>query len=189
MTEYFLNLVGSDGQPIDTHIAHGVRFAYGRISRRFPRVDEALMANWAEETALYMQARSADITFPCAYAYNRMKWMVFNYFNLSSSQVETVGTANELETHTRATVAFSAQHDPEYRMFLGRVRADLDDRENLILSLLINGYTLPEMCQILGFGRDYGRQVIARLKQKMAVVCAYTERRTDRRHCRKQNAA
>lgn len=163
MTPTLLHLIDVNGVPVDAAIALGVNRAFIAALNEYRHLDSCLLANWAEEVALSMQPKSAEIQFPRGYALTALRWKIKGYYKLKKANYEFVGLCSELEI----TAGGSAGRItfPEYTSMLHKVRLALTERENVILDLLLQGYKYREIQIRLGLG--VGNHCVSNTKTKI----------------------
>jgi hypothetical protein len=92
-----LHLVDDQGEPVETDVRIAVEAAFRHLMRRFPEIDEAVLAEFAETLALSMNLRRSKIVKPKPYA-----------------QTALSGELNDwIRTHKGFEIAIAANEDLE----------------------------------------------------------------------------
>ena len=74
-----LHLVDTTGTAVCPEVETAVERSFRWVLRDYPQIDSAMIANWAEEVALTMQARVTTIVSPQRYAYAALKGKVHDW--------------------------------------------------------------------------------------------------------------
>lgn len=163
-----LFLTDACGGPVTENIANAVHVAYFKMLTEFPLLDSALIANWAEEVACTMQRKRTEIHHPRSFSIMCLRRKILCHYKLKKANCVFVGgqVSLEIKTGRRAGRATS----PEYGVMLRGVRVGLNERENLVLSLLLQGYKNTEIVRHLNLRRAQTMCVISQTRTKIKLL-------------------
>ena len=161
-----LHLVASAGTSISSPIKTAVENAFRWTLRRYPMVDSALIANWAEDVALSMETAVNDLQNPSRYAMAALSGRVRDWLKTCPAQLECAGLGNELERLAGSTEALQSAVDG--RVLVEQLKATLSGRDHVILVLLVDGATDGEISAALGVAAPTARKAIQRLRDRLA---------------------
>ena len=161
-----LHLVDVDGREVLSSIKAGVESAFGWTVSTYPNLDPAVLAEWAEEIGSAMQKNEKTHDTPRRYAYAAMHGRVRDYLKTRASKETPGGSSFELEKW--AGVDADAQTRIDRRIFFQEMRTKLDQRDQEILSLLLQDITSAAgVGKSLGISESAAAKAIQRLKLRI----------------------
>ena len=95
-----LHLVDENNDPVSAAIQSAVEAAHYWAVREFPRIDPALISNWAERLAKSMTTKELQGSV-WRYAHTAMHETVRRWLKTKSARELAVGLDRELEKHCR----------------------------------------------------------------------------------------
>lgn len=161
-----LFLIDETGRFVDLEIAYAVIRAFLKMCVRYPSIDTALMANWAEEVAAYLQTNRAKIKYPKTMAWRRLEWKIREHFKLYYTKDTSYGNSAGLEMLCYGRHYYYAL-GLEAKLQLNLLRRDMNERENWVLDMLLEGRQPAEIIAALGLSYGGGRHVLSNLKAKI----------------------
>lgn len=173
-----LHLVDTAGTPVREAIRAAVEDAFRWVVRGFPMVDPALISNWAEEIASSMEARAADLRNPRRYAAAALNGRVRDWMRTGPAKLEPMGVGRDLE---RLGGTNEVLGELERKLFFEQVGTTLNDRDRIILVLVLDGSTDTEVAAALGISSVAARKAIQRMKDRIAATLK-TSRNAGRGH-------
>ncbi len=165
-----LHLVDTAGNPVRTSVRVAVEDAFHWVVRRHPLVDPALIANWAEEVASFMQSMDANLGSPGRYADVALRGKVRDWQRTKPAKQQPMGIGPDLERIGGADRQVQAVLDR--KVFFEQVRATLSERDQVIMLLLLDGLDDFEIASALAVTYAAGRKAIQRVKQRMAAAAS-----------------
>ena len=169
-----LHLVGSRGLPVSTKLQDAVESAFRWTVRAFPNVDSALIADWAEEVALAMEAIVGELHTPGRYAAAALNGKVRDWLKTGPAKLEAAGVGVELERLGGVDPAATSALDG--KRLLEQIQVTLSDRDQLILMLLTDDSTDSEIAQALRLSDTAARKAIQRFRDRIASQLGITRR-------------
>ena len=165
MIQPHLHLVDTEGKPVNPATGAAVTQAYRWVVREFPLIDTALIANWAELVACSMRARNATVRDAKQYAFAALRGKVLDWLRTSTGKLEHVGIGSDLER--LSNVQGSPQEQMDRRVLFEQLKAILNDRDQVILVLLLDGTSDGEIGLALGITPAAARKAIQRMKERI----------------------
>ena len=178
MGQTLLHLVDQRGLILPAVVRQAVEAAHRRVRREYPRLDEAVVAGWAEDVGRAMSDRLSDIEFPQRYAFTALRGKVKEWFRSKASKETTVGIGSELERWVG--VDRSTQRVIYRAALFDQLKTRLSDRDRHILVLLQQDITSPaSVAEALGVSYSAAAKAIQRAKERMSEILldASTEER------------
>lgn len=162
-----LHLVDGQGRTLSLITRAAVEAAYTWALREFPRIDPVLLAEWSEEVARAIEARSEVVESPTRYAFAALHGKVRQWLRSKASQEVSVGIGAELEEWVG--VDRNAQRMMDRAIFFDQIKTKLNDRDKHILVLLLQDITSPaSVAEALGVSYTAAAQAIHRVKERIA---------------------
>ena len=162
-----LHLVDGQGRTLSPITRAAAEAAYVWALREFPRIDPVLLAEWSEEVAKAIEARSEVVESPTRYAFAALHGKVRQWLRSKASQEVSVGIGAELEEW--AGVDRNAQRMMDRAIFFDQIKTKLNDRDKHILVLLLQDITSPaSVAEALGVSYTAAAQAIHRVKERIA---------------------
>lgn len=162
-----LHLVDTAGSPVCAEIEAAVNRAFQWVSRDYPNIDSALLANWAEEIGRSMEDRAEAIQSPQRYAYAALKGKVRDWSKRGAAKEEVSGIGFDLERLGSLTVSFQGSSDR--KILFEQLSNVLNERDRYILVLLLEDQTSPAtVAAALGTTYQAAAKAIQRVKDRIA---------------------
>jgi hypothetical protein len=178
MNPPFLHLVDSRGVILSPRISGAVELAFRWVVRDYPRVDTAMIANWAEEVGSSMQLREAALPFPDRYAYAALKGKVYDWLRTKAAKEELVGIGLDLERIGGVRASFQAASDR--KILFEQLKSTLNERDRYILILLLDDKASPAtVAQALGTSYKAAAKAVQRVKERIGAVLTKTRNRNE----------
>jgi DNA-directed RNA polymerase specialized sigma24 family protein len=169
MGQTLLHLVDQRGQTLPVDIRLAVEAAHRWVRREYPRLDEAVVAGWAEDVGKAMGLRLDDIRSPYRYAFAALHGKVREWFRTNASKEILVGTGSELELW--ASIDRSAQRVIYRAVLFEQLKTKLSERDRHILVLLQQDITSPASVAVaLGVSYAAAAKAIQRVKERIAAI-------------------
>ncbi len=168
MMQARLHLVDTAGVHVRASIQAAVEDAFRWTLRSFPLIDTALMSNWAEEVARSMEAASGDIKNPRRYAAAALQGKVKDWQKTGAARLEPVGIGSDLERLSGADSKIQTALDRA--LLLEQAKISLNERDRLILALLLDGCNDAEIAAALKISPVAGRKAIERMKDRISTT-------------------
>jgi RNA polymerase sigma factor (sigma-70 family) len=169
MGQTLLHLVDQRGLILPAVVREAVEAAHRRVRREYPRLDEAVVAGWAEDVGRAMSDRLSDIEFPQRYAFTALRGKVKEWFRSKASKETTVGIGSELERWVG--VDRSTQRVIYRAALFDQLKTRLSDRDRHILVLLQQDITSPKsVAEALGVSYSAAAKAIQRAKERMSAI-------------------
>jgi RNA polymerase sigma factor (sigma-70 family) len=164
-----LHLVDGQGRTLSLTTRAAAEAAYTWALREFPRIDPVLLAEWSEEVAKAIEARSEVVESPTRYAFAALHGKVRQWLRSKASQEVSVGIGAELEEWVG--VDRNAQRMMDRAIFFDQIKTKLNDRDKHILVLLLQDITSPaSVAEALGVSYTAAAQAIHRVKERIAAA-------------------
>lgn len=166
MIQPHLHLVDTEGKPVKPSTEAAVSQAYRWVVREFPLVDTALIANWAELVANTMEAKAATVRDAKQYAFAALRGKVLDWLRTATARVEHVGVGRDLERMGGSHG--SPQDQLDRKLLFEQLKATLNERDQVILVLLLDGTSDGEIGKALGITPAAARKAIQRMKERIS---------------------
>ena len=180
MTRAELHLVDTAGRPVRPTVQAAVEDAFRWAIRSCPLVDAALIANWAEEVACSMEAMASELRNPGRYATAALNGKVRDWQRTGAAKLEPMGMGRDLEriggTNGRVQGAL------DRKVFFEQIKSTLNDRDQVILLLLLDGSSNTEVASALAVTSSAGRKAIQRVKERIAATLKVSRVKNDPEH-------
>jgi DNA-directed RNA polymerase specialized sigma24 family protein len=172
MGQTLLHLVDQRGKTLPSAVRRSVEDAHRWVRREYPRLDEAVVADWAEEVGLAMGSRLIEIDSPRRYAFTALRGKVKAWFRSKASREIPVGIGSELEEWIG--IDQSSQRTMYQTALFAELQSMLKDRDREILVLLQQGITSPaNVGTALGLKYDAAAKAIQRTKERLRAIVAH----------------
>jgi len=169
MGQTLLHLVDQRGQTLPVAIRLAVQAAHRWVRREYPRLDEAVVAGWAEDVGKAMGARLDEIRSPYRYAFAALHGKVREWFRSNASREVLVGIGKELELW--AGIDRSTQRVIYRAVLFDQLKTKLSERDRHILVLLQQDMTSPaSVAAALGVSYAAAAKAIQRVKERIAAI-------------------
>lgn len=162
-----LNLVDEKGGAVERTIGIAVAAAFNACVHRFRRMDDAVLANFAEAVATSMNSRSSEIGAVGNYARVAMNGKVFEWMRSHPGKEIGVEKPGELERLAGAAVDQSFE-DAEKKILFSQIKMQLSQRERHILFLMNRGMGPREIGSQLGITYNAASKAMQRVRERMA---------------------
>ena len=172
MSQPVLHLVDQRGKILPSAVRDAVEAAHRWVLREYPRLDEAVVADWAEDVGLAMGSRLIEIGSPRRYAFTALRGKVREWFRSKRSREIPVGIGSELEEWIG--IDQSSQQTMYQTALFAELESMLKDRDRQILVLLQQGITSPaNVGPALGLKYDAAAKAIQRTKERLRAIVAH----------------
>jgi DNA-directed RNA polymerase specialized sigma24 family protein len=169
MGQTLLHLVDQRGQKLPAAIRLAVEAAHRWVRREYPRLDEAVVAGWAEDVGRAMGTRLDGIQSPYRYAFAALHGKVRGWFRRNASKEIPLGIGSELEVWVG--IDSSAQRAMYQAVLFDQLRTKLSERDRHILVLLLQGLTSPaSVAEALGVSYAAAAKAIQRARERIAAI-------------------
>lgn len=172
-----LHLVDENNDPLPPAIQSAVEAAHYWVVREFPRIDPALLANWAERLAQNMATKDLQGSVR-RYAHTAMHETVRRWLKTKQGSEIAVGLDHELERIAGMHEGFHGKIDRA--ILFEQLKSRLRGRDRIILMLLQSDATPAEIAMILGMKYEAASKATQRVRARV-VMCigdAQHEKRT-----------
>jgi DNA-directed RNA polymerase specialized sigma24 family protein len=164
-----LHLVDKGGRALPKDIRQAVEAAHRWVKREYPRLDEAVIAGWAEDVAKTMGVRRDKIESPKRYAFAALNGKARAWFRTQASREVPVGIGNELEQWIGVD-RFSQGAIYRETLF-DQLKSRLNERDRQILILLQQDITSPaSVAGALGVSYAAAAKAIQRTKERIFAI-------------------
>jgi len=180
MTRAELHLVDTAGRPVRPSVQAAVEDAFRWAIRNCPLVDAALIANWSEEVACSMETIAAELRNPARYAAAALNGKVRDWQRTGAAKLETMGMGCDLERVGGTSERIQGALDR--KVFFEQIKATLNDRDQVILLLLLDGSSDTEVASALAVTSSTGRKAIQRVKERIAATLKVSRVKNDPEH-------
>ena len=171
-----LHLVDTVGNPIRASIQAAVEDAYRWTVRKYPLVDPALIANWAEDLACSMEVLGDTFRNPHRYAVVALKGKARDWLKTgAAARLEPSGIGRDLERLGGSDT--DAQAVLEQNRLLEQATSPLNERDRIILTLLLGGFDDAEIATALQISASAGRKAIQRMRARISPALNDTRRK------------
>jgi DNA-directed RNA polymerase specialized sigma24 family protein len=172
-----LHLVDENNDPLSPAIRSAVEAAHYWAVREFPRVDPALLANWAERLAKSIANKDLQGSVR-RYAHTAMHETVRRWLKTKQASELAVGLDHELESIAGIQEGFQGKVDRA--ILFEQLKSRLCERDRSILMLLQSDATPAEVAVALGMKYEAAAKAIQRVRARVAIClgAAQHEKRT-----------
>lgn len=178
MSKARLHLRHPDGGPVSQTIEGAIELAHRWVVRDFPRVDPALIADWAENVAFNMAQREDVIRSPQRFAYTVLRGKVCDFLKTGTAREESFGLGGELERISGTSGSFEGS--VHRKILFDELKAVLNERDRYILFLLLEDQSSPAtVAQKLGTSYNAAAKAIQRVKERIAFAVTGQRERND----------
>jgi len=167
-----LHLVDENNDPVSAAIQSAVEAAHYWAVREFPRIDPALISNWAERLAKSMTTKELQGSV-WRYAHTAMHETVRRWLKTKSARELAVGLDRELESIAGMHEGFHGKVDRA--ILFDQLRSRLHGRDRSILMLLQSDATPAEVAMILGMKSGAATKAIQRVRARVAICLGATQ--------------
>jgi hypothetical protein len=161
-----LHLVDENNDPVSPAIQSAVEAAYYWAMREFPRVDPALLANWAERLAKSMTSKDLQGSVR-RYAHTAMHETVRRWLKTKRARELAVGLDRELESIAGMHEGFHGKIDRA--ILFDQLKSRLRGRDRSILMLLQSDATPAEVAMTLNLKYEAAIKAIQRVRARVAL--------------------
>lgn len=163
-----LHLIDTVGSPVRASIQAAVEDAYRWTVRKYPLVDPALIANWAEKLACSMEAEGDDFINPQRYAVVALKGKARDWLKTgAAARLEPIGIGRDLERAGGFNA--DAQAVLEQNRLVEQVTTPLNERDRIIFVMLQSGFDDTEIAAALRVSASTGRKAIQRMRERISI--------------------
>jgi hypothetical protein len=167
-----LNLVDSTGISVDPVIQTAVQTAFRWVVRKYPRVDQAKLADWAEEVAASMALRGETIASPKRYASAALEGKVRDWLRTSTAREISGGIGSDLERIGGMNTSF--EDAIERKVLFDELKEMLTERDRLILVLLLADKSTDDVAEALHTNYTNAAKAIQRMKDRISTKVSGT---------------
>jgi DNA-directed RNA polymerase specialized sigma24 family protein len=169
MSRTFLHLVDFQGRYLSSIQRDAVEAAYRWAIREFPRLDQARLANWAEQVGASLAKREETIESPRRYAFAALHGKIREHFRSGGANQIAVGISHELEKW--AGLDMKTARQIERTVLFGQLSTRLSERDRFILVLLLQDVTSPAKVAVaLGVSYSAAAKAIQRVKDRISTM-------------------
>ena len=161
-----LHLVDENNDPVSPAIQSAVEAAHYWAVREFPRIDPALLANWAERLAKNMANKDLQGSVR-RYAHTAMHETVRRWLKTKRASELAVGLDRELESIAGMHEGFHGEVDRA--ILFEQLKSRLRGRDRSILMLLQSDATPAEVAMTLGMKYEAAIKAIQRVRARVAL--------------------
>jgi len=172
-----LHLVDAEGADVSLVIRKATEIAFRWVSKDYPNLDRAQLADWAEGVARTMQARGSAIESPERYAYAALKGKVRDWFRTGAAQEETSGVRRDMERIGGTNGSFEGT--VERGILFDQLQNALGERDRAILVLLLKEKSAQEVAGVLKTSHPAARKAIQRVKERIGAILKGNSNKTD----------
>jgi DNA-directed RNA polymerase specialized sigma24 family protein len=172
-----LHLVDENNDPVSPAIQSAVEAAHYWAVREFPRIDPALLANWAERLAKSIANKNLQGSVR-RYAHTAMHETARRWLKTKRANELAVGLDRELESIAGVHEGFQGKVDRA--ILFEQLKSRLGERDRSILMLLQLDATPAEVAMTLGMKYEAATKAIQRVRARVAICLgvAQHEKRT-----------
>ncbi|CAN5511839.1 hypothetical protein BH10ACI4_BH10ACI4_36240 [soil metagenome] len=167
-----LNLVDSAGIPVDPVIQTAVQIAFRWVVRANPRIDQAKLADWAEEVAAAMALRGGSIASPKRYASAALKGKIRDWLRTATAREISGGIGSDLERIGGMNTSF--EDALERKILFEEFKAMLTERDRMILILLLADKGTSDVAEALNTNYTNAAKAIQRMKDRISAKVSGT---------------
>ena len=169
MNQALLHLVDTGGHAVSPAIQTAVEQAHRWVLRDFPRVDPAMIDDWAEGVAKTMEERGEAIDSPKRYAYVALKGRVRDWLRTKAAKEERSGIGPDLERLSGTQASF--QETVDRQILFEQLKRTLNERDRYILVLLLEDRSSPAViAEALDVTYSAAAKAVQRMKERLAEV-------------------
>jgi DNA-directed RNA polymerase specialized sigma24 family protein len=161
-----LHLVDENNDPVSPAIQSAVEAAHYWAVREFPRVDPALLANWAERLAKNMANKDLQGSVR-RLAHTAMHETVRRWLKTKRASELAVGLDRELESIAGMHEGFHGEVDRA--ILFEQLKSRLRGRDRSILMLLQSDASPAEVAMTLGMKYEAATKAIQRVRARVAL--------------------
>ena len=166
-----LHLVDENNDPVSPAIQSAVEAAHYWAVREFPRIDPALLANWAERLAKSIANKNLRGSVR-RYAHTAMHETVRRWLKTKRASELAVGLDRELESIAGVHEGFHGEVDRA--ILFEQLKSRLRGRDRSILMLLQSDATPAEVAMTLGMKYEAAIKAIQRVRARVALCLEAT---------------
>jgi hypothetical protein len=167
-----LHLVDENNDPVSPAIQSAVEAAHYWAVREFPRIDPALLANWAERLAKSIANKNLQGSVR-RYAHTALHETVRRWLKTKQASELAVGLDRELESIAGIHEGFQGWVDRA--ILFEQLKSRLRGRDRSILMLLQSDATPTEVAMILGMKYEAATKAIQRVRARVAICLGETQ--------------
>ena len=160
-----LHLVDENNDPLSPAIQSAVEAAHYWAVREFPRIDPALLANWAERLAKSIANKDLQGSVR-RYAHTAMHETVRRWLKTKRASELAVGLDRELESIAGVHEGLHGKVDRA--ILFEQLKSRLRGRDRSILMLLQSDATPAEVAMTLGMKYEAATKAIQRVRARVA---------------------
>ena len=164
----YLHLVNAEGAAVSPAIQQAAEAAFRWVSRDYPSLDKARLADWAEALAAAMQVRGGAIESPERYAYVALRGRVRDWLRTASAQEQSAGIGPDLERIGGSNGSFQGLLDR--KILFDQLQSALTERDRAILILLLSDKSAQEVAAELQASYPAARKAIQRVKERIGAI-------------------
>ena len=170
MAKTLLNLIDEAGQPVPADVRAAVTRAYRYIAPRFRRIDDAVLAGFAEALAAAMCRRAEEIKSVDQYARAAMIGKAYEWVQSHPPEI-AVGTLADLEAANGTVRTDDSFGAIENAVLFERMKTQLSTRDRQILVLVEQELDTPAaIASALGLSYDAAKKALQRARDKMSAL-------------------
>ena len=170
MAKTLLNLIDEAGQPVPADVRAAVTRAYRYIAPRFRRIDDAVLAGFAEALAAAMCRRAEEIRSVDQYARAAMIGKAYEWVQLHPSE-KAIGTLADLEAANGTARTDDSFGAIENTVLFERMKTQLSMRDRQILVLVEQEFDTPAaIASALGLSYEAAKKALQRARDKMSAL-------------------
>jgi DNA-directed RNA polymerase specialized sigma24 family protein len=167
-----LHLVDENNDPLSPAIQSAVEAAHYWAVREFPRIDPALLANWAERLAKSIANKDLQGSVR-RYAHTAMHETVRRWLKTKRASELAVGLDRELERIAGIDEGFHGEVDRA--ILFEQLKSRLRGRDRSILMLLQSDATPAEVAITLGIKYEAATKAIQRVRARVSICLGATQ--------------
>jgi DNA-directed RNA polymerase specialized sigma24 family protein len=181
MAVTMLHLVNDQGEPVEPDIGGAVEAAFRHVALKFPQVDEAVLAELAEDLAAYMDRRRCEIVSPKRYAQMALCNEVQGWLQENEGFEIAIAETDELERLAGATpTGKGIDTNAELEIFFAQIRKHLTERDRQILVLIEQDLDKPpDIAAALGISYQAAAKALQRVRARVAGIINGTRKSSD----------
>jgi len=182
-----LHLVDDEGQPVGADIRVAVEAAYQASVLRFSRIDQAILAGFAEGVAASMNRRRSEIQALRSYAQVAMNGRVQEWFRHHPGVEIGVDDSAELERIAGGVIDRSFD-DAELEVLFSQMKTHLGERDLHIFVLMEQDLGNPgDVAAAFHISYNAAAKAIQRAKEHMAALLGGIGKNTPHNHDSSRN--
>jgi hypothetical protein len=167
-----LHLVDDQGEPVETDVRIAVEAAFRHLMRRFPEIDEAVLAEFAETLALSMNLRRSKIVKPKPYAQTALSGELNDWIRTHKGFEIAIAETEDLERLAGGVPAGKGiDTDPESEIFFAQIRKHLTERDRQLLMLIEQDLDRPaDIAAALNISYEAAAKALQRVRERIAGI-------------------